>query len=178
MRCHFGYWVPSFPGALGLFYAAPIRQKLGAKCYFLTGGDRYNRIKDGQFTINGKSEQFNVVSVDSLTDRLIEKPDVIIVAVKNHHLNEIKELLNAAASDGTIIISVLNGIDSEIFLNSLCPRALVIPTVAVGMDAVKVERNLSFTASGKLLIVTGDNNKNDRVNPNPSMMMKIQRGKT
>jgi 2-dehydropantoate 2-reductase len=30
------------------------------------------------------------------------------------------------------------------------------------MDAVKVERDLSFTASGKLLIGSGDNNKNDQ----------------
>ncbi len=148
-------------GALGLLYAESIRQKLGEKCYFLTDSSRYDRIKDGHFAINGKSEYFKVVSVDSLTDGLVEKPDFILVAVKNHHLKDIAKLLGAAVSDGTIIISVLNGIDSETFLKGHCPRASVISTVAVGMDAVKVKRDLSFTTSGKLLIGSADNNKNN-----------------
>lgn len=147
-------------GALGLLYAGPIRRKLGDKCYFLADGSRYDRIKDGHFTINGKSEQFHVVSVDSLTGGLVEKPDFILVAVKNNHLNDITELLDAAVSDDTIIISVLNGIKSETFLENHCPRASILSAVAVGMDAVKVQRNLSFTAFGKLLIGSADNDKN------------------
>lgn len=148
-------------GALGLLYAGLIRQKLGEECYFLTDSSRYDRIKDGHFKINGKSEHFNVVSVDALTDGLVEKPDFILVAVKNNHLKDITNLLNAAVSDDTIIISVLNGIDSETFLEDHYPQASVISTVAVGMDAVKVERDLSYTAFGKLLIGSVDNNKNN-----------------
>lgn len=148
-------------GALGLLYAEPIRQKLGEKCYFLSDGSRYERIKDGYFTTNGKSEQFNVVSVDALTDGLLEKPDFILVAVKNNHLKDITTLLDAAVSDGAIIISVLNGIDNESFLQDHCPQASVISTVAIGMDAVKVKRDVSFTARGKLLIGSADNDKNN-----------------
>ncbi|WP_319521450.1 ketopantoate reductase family protein [uncultured Desulfosarcina sp.] len=148
-------------GALGLLYAKPIAQKIGEKCYFLADGSRYDRIKDGHFTINGKPEPFNVVSVDSLTDGLLAKPDFIIVAVKNYHLNDITRLLEAAVSDNTIIISVLNGLDSETFLQSHCPQASVISSIAIGMDAVKEKHDLSFTGSGKLLIGSADNNKND-----------------
>jgi len=148
-------------GALGLLYAKPIAQKLGEKCYFLADGSRYHTTKDGNFTINGKPEQFNVVSVDSLTNGLLEKPDFIIVAVKNYHLNDIIRLLDAAVSDNTIIISVLNGLDSEAFLQSHCPRASVISSIAIGMDAVKEKRDLSFTGAGKLLIGSADNDQNN-----------------
>jgi 2-dehydropantoate 2-reductase len=148
-------------GALGLLYAGPMRQKLGERCYFLADGSRYDRIKDGHFTINGKTEQFNVVSVDALTERLVEKPGLILVAVKNHHLNDIRKLLDAAVSDDTIIISILNGIDSEAFLEDHCPQAAVISCVAVGMDAVKENRVLSFTAFGRLIVGSTDNDKNN-----------------
>lgn len=148
-------------GALGLLYAKPIAQKLGEKCYFLADGSRYHTIKDGYFTINGNPENFNVVSVDSLADGLLEKPDFIIVAVKNYHLNDITRLLDAAVSENTIIISVLNGLDSETFLQSHCPQASVISSIAIGMDAVKEKRDLSFTGSGKLLIGSADTDKNN-----------------
>jgi len=148
-------------GALGLLYAKPIAQKLEKKCYFIADGSRYHRIKDGKFTINGKPEHFNVVSADSLAEGLLEKPDFIIVAVKNYHLNDITRLLDAAVSDNTIIISLLNGLDSETFLQSHCPQASVISSIAIGMDAVMVNRDLSFTGSGKLLIGSADNDKNN-----------------
>ena len=146
-------------GALGLLYAQPIAQKIGEKCYFLADGSRYGKIKDGRFTINGKSEHFTVVSVDSLTHGLVEKPDFIIVAVKNYHLEEIVGLLDAAVGDNTLIISVLNGLDSEAFLQRHCPMASVLSSVAIGMDAVKLGRDLSFTSPGRLLIGSPDNEK-------------------
>ena len=146
-------------GALGLLYATPIKQKIGDNCYFLSDGPRYERIKDGQFIINKNTERFNVKPLEALCKGRISKPDLIIVAVKNHHLKDIIKLLDAAVAEGTIIISVLNGIDSESVLKKHYPQASVITAIAVGMDAVKIGQGLSFTVSGKLLLGSSDNDK-------------------
>ena len=149
-------------GALGLLYAEQITNKLGKNCFFLTEEYRYERIKDGNFIINNKKEHFNVISLENIRTGSTEKPELIVIAVKNHHLEDIHSLLDSAVSDDTIIISVLNGIDSEEWLESHYPHAAVIRTVAVGMDAVKEGRSLNYTASGRLLVGSKDNDKSNR----------------
>ncbi|HAK45595.1 MAG TPA: 2-dehydropantoate 2-reductase [Spirochaeta sp.] len=148
-------------GALGLLYAEMMKTKLGSNCYFLTDGERYQHIKNGKFTINGKNEDFHVESRENLLTRGARKPDLILIAVKNHHLEDIVPLITSAVSEKTIILSVLNGISSENFLAQHFPQARIIPTVAVGMDAVKVDRKLDYTVSGKLLIGHSDTKKNN-----------------
>lgn len=148
-------------GALGLLYCGLMKKKLANNCYFLTDGQRYERIKTGRFEINGKKEVFNVINADVLKSDKQIKPDLILVAVKNHHLPETLSLLEKAVGNDTIIISVLNGIESEVFLREQFPAAQVISTVAVGMDAVKEGSSLYYTKSGKLLIGAEGNDKSN-----------------
>ncbi len=148
-------------GALGLLYAEQMKSCLGRNCFFLAGGDRYNRIKDGKFRINNRSEQFSVESAETFRNGKRTKPELILVAVKNHHLTDIIPLLESAVTNDSIIIPVLNGIDSENIIERHFPRAQVIRTVAVGMDAVKEGRKLDYTVSGKLLIGMKDNDKSN-----------------
>ena len=110
---------------------------------------------------NGVSKRFFSVSLESAAEEGFEKPDLILVAVKNNHMDDIIEPVKALVSEGTIIISVLNGIDSEDILESHFPEAVIIPTVAVGMDAVKEGDKLNYTAPGKLMIGTRTNDKVD-----------------
>jgi len=105
--------------------------------------------------MNNIPVNFNVKKPEDLA----ELPDLIIIAVKNHHLDSIIGLLDKVVHPETIIFSVLNGIDSEKFLEDNFPEAHVIYSVALGMDAVRESNQLTYSSRGKLLIGSKDNNR-------------------
>ncbi len=145
-------------GALGILYGEALKLQLGDNLYYLADGKRFDKIRDGHFLINNIPENFTVKHINQL-DIL---PDLIIVAVKNHHLEQILELLKKAVKQDCIILSVLNGIESEEFLERHFPHAHILYSVAVGMDAVRDSNQLTYSSRGKLLL--GDK-KNDKDNP-------------
>ena len=153
-------------GALGILYGEALKIPLKNNLYYLADGSRYERIKDGHFIINEIPENFSVRHSDKLTDF----PDLVIVAVKNHHLKEILPVLKSCVKKDTIILSVLNGIESEEFLEKNFPHAHVLYSVAIGMDAARVSNNLTYSSRGKLLIGSKDNDKN---NPQLKMMVSL-----
>ncbi|MBU8912423.1 MAG: ketopantoate reductase family protein [Spirochaetales bacterium] len=140
-------------GALGMLYASALKKTPDTEVHFLAGDDRYESLKAGRFVINDFEEQIDVRSAAQLR----EHPDLVIVAVKNHHLEEIVPLLRAAIGADTVVTSVLNGIDSEPFIEDRFPDATVLYCVALGMDAVRTANRLTFTNQGKLIIGTKDN---------------------
>ena len=146
-------------GALGLLYAAPLQKALGDDFYFLAEVPRFSKLKESCFVINGRPVTFNVKTPKQAAPA---PPDLVLIAVKNYHLEDILLSLKPLIHPGTILISVLNGIDSEEFLKAHFPGASILYTVALGMDAVKEENELRYTKAGKLFI--GDEN-NDRKNP-------------
>lgn len=144
-------------GALGLLYALDLKKVPGIDLFFGVGSDRYSRIKEGDFVINKVHHHFNVRNLQA-DEVSYCAADLVIVAVKNHHLESILPLLNNCIDDDTIVISVLNGINSETFLEEHFPGADVLYSVALGMDAVKEGANLTFTNPGKLILGSRNNN--------------------
>ena len=144
-------------GALGLLFAAPITRRLGSSCFFAADRERAERLEQTAFSINSSRMDFTIKTAGMIKS----PPDLLIVAVKNHHLEDIVPLLQYFTGKETIIISVLNGIDSETFLEQHCPDSKIIYSVAVGMDAVHREGSLVYSNPGKLIIGTKSNNRND-----------------
>jgi len=139
-------------GALGLLYMPALNRALGENCRFLAGDDRFESLRGREFRINGETHRFPV----SRAADLAGKADLILVAVKNMHLEAIAPLLRKAAGPGTILVSVLNGIDSEAFLKGCCPESTVLTCAVLGMDAVKEGNSLSYTREGKFLMGAED----------------------
>ena len=135
-------------GALGLMYAGLLHSRLGEGFFFLADGNRLQRLKQEEYNINGKKMRFPARGPEELDGAC----DLVIVSVKNNHLEEIPALLKNVVSENTCILSVLNGIDSEEFLEQKFPKAEVIYTVALGMDAVKEGKELRYSSIGKLLL--------------------------
>lgn len=140
-------------GALGLLYMDSMEQKSGVEVYFLSDSKRCETLKKTTFTINGKKRQFPTKNLSDLTT----KPDLIIICVKNHHLESLRGLLQNTAESGTIIISVLNGISSEGYLEQILPKSDVLYCAVLGMDALKENNLLSFSRKGKFLLGTKEN---------------------
>lgn len=144
-------------GALGLLYADALSPVLGDGVFFAAGEERRTKINHTVYSINGRDARFRAVSPDDLE----AKPDLLIVAVKNHHLESIVPLLEGCAGKETAVISVLNGISSEEFIRRHAPAARVLYGVALGMDAVKEGNSLCFTNPGRLLVGTEENGPDD-----------------
>ncbi|MGL1891822.1 MAG: ketopantoate reductase family protein [Spirochaetaceae bacterium] len=142
-------------GALGLMFMDSIISNPTVNAYFLVDNKRYEQLKNRTFKINNKIKQFPVKSIDDIT----EKADLILVCVKNYHLDNIRPLLEAVSNSETTIISVLNGITSETYLESLLPETTVLYSAVLGMDAVKEGDDLHFTRKGKFLLGSKNNTK-------------------
>ena len=146
-------------GALGMMYMESLQAKMGKTAFFLAGADRLSSIGESEFTINGTPVRF------SARNPLEEScsPDLILVAVKNHHLKESLPLLKAAAGPGTIVLSVLNGISSEGILEETLPESTVIYALALGMDAVRIGRDLTFTTRGRIMMNSKSNSPTEEL---------------
>ena len=86
------------PGAMGSSQTA-----------LLAGGDRARRLKDNKIRINGQTVPARVISPDDTG----YSADLIIVAVKYHHLDQVVADMRNLVAENTLILSVMNGIDSE-----------------------------------------------------------------
>lgn len=143
-------------GALGLLYADVIIKARGNEgTAFVLDEARLNKYKGTTFTINGEEKSFPMISNKEATP-----VDLLIVAVKYNGLKSAIETMRSCVDGHTIIMSVMNGIDSEEILADAFGKEHMIYTVAQGMDAMKFDNALNYTKSGELRIgVTEDYQK-------------------
>lgn len=95
-------------GSMGSFFAPRLGNTLGSDFRVLASGSRRERLEGRGVTINGVNYRFKVVAPDDA-----DPADLVIIAVKSYDLDTvIREIKNQVGRD-TIIMSVLNGIDSE-----------------------------------------------------------------
>jgi len=83
--------------------------------------------------------------------------DLIIVAVKHHQLHQAVEDMRRAVGPGTVILSVMNGIDSEERLGAAYGRERVLYGLALGIDAVRDGNSVRYTNQGRILFGEPDN---------------------
>lgn len=138
-------------------YMPSIEAVLGEDSYFLARGKRRETLQNETFILNGEPRRFAVRGPEELDS----PADLILLAVKNHHLDGTAPLLQAAAGPNTVIVSVLNGIESEAFLKEICPESTVLYCAVLGMDAVKEGNTLAYTVTGRFLVGSGDNDRDN-----------------
>ena len=140
-------------GAMGAFYAKKFFDMDNNSISLLAKGERYHRLKEGGLIINDKRYWFPLMSVDEGKT----PPDLIIVAVKNHHLPEAIQDLENWVGENTLILSVMNGIDSEEQIGAVCGKEKVLYAVAVGIDAVRQGNRITYTKEGKVFFGEAEN---------------------
>lgn len=99
---------------------------------------------------------------DYVTPEQGQPVDLVLVAVKATVLEQaIKDIKKFVGPD-TIIISVLNGITSENDIEAVYPGHCLW-SVAIGMDATRVGRSLTFGAEGRIQFGEKSGEMTDRV---------------
>lgn len=135
-------------GALGLLYADRIVKARGQEgTAFILDDERMAKNKGKKFSINGEEKEFVMKAASSMCPA-----DLIIVAVKYNGLPLAIETMKNCVGEDTIILSVMNGIDSEEMIAEAFGKEHLIYTVAQGMDAMKFGDALNYTKEGELRI--------------------------
>ncbi|MDD6571272.1 MAG: ketopantoate reductase family protein [Thermoflexaceae bacterium] len=149
-------------GALGILFGSFIQEKCGRDSVaFVVDEERKKRYSGSRFTCNGEEKQFKLVESSEA-----EPVDLLIVAVKYTGLKSAIEVMKNCVGEDTVIISVLNGINSEEILGEAFGMDKIIYTVAQGMDAMKFGCDLKYTQMGELhvgLTKSCDNKRYERL---------------
>jgi 2-dehydropantoate 2-reductase len=133
-------------GAIGTAYGSILYDKDPGAVKILAEGERLLRYKRDGFIVNGKQYMFSCISPLENS----EKPDLIIIAVKYHQLNEAIELMKGFVTEHTIILSLLNGISSEEEIGEIYGMDKMLYAISVGIDAVREKNSVVFSTPGKI----------------------------
>ena len=134
-------------GAMGAVYASKFYDMDKACVSLVAEGRRYERLKEKGLIVNNVHYLIPVVRPDDE----VPASDLIIVALKHHHLVQGIHDIRKRVGAKSLILSVMNGIDSEEQIGAVYGMDKVLYTVAVGIDAMRQENNVTFTTQGKLL---------------------------
>ena len=95
-------------GAIGAYFADRLQPMLGDDLRVIAGGARAERIRREGLVINGKQEYYHVVEPGEG-----EPADLVIFATKMSGLQQAIEDVRAQIGPETLILSPLNGVESE-----------------------------------------------------------------
>jgi 2-dehydropantoate 2-reductase len=146
-------------GAIGSAFASRIHDTDPDSIRIIASQERIRRYMDRGITVNGKPYFFQYVRPDEN-----EGPaDLILIAVKQHHLQQaISDIRNFVGRD-TIILSLLNGITSEDIIGREYGMEKLLYSFCVGIDAVREGTDTRYSKLGQ--IVFGDK-ANNAYSPN------------
>ena len=132
-------------GAMGAFFATRFFDTAEFSTAVVARGERYDRLKSDGLVVNGKAYAVPVVHPDKAASPV----DLIIVALKHHHLLKAVPDLKNLVDEQTTIISVMNGLDSEEIIGSVYGMDKMLYAVSVGIDAVRQGNQVTFSKPGK-----------------------------
>jgi 2-dehydropantoate 2-reductase len=129
-------------GAVGSAVASMIQERERGAVALLAGPGRMERYRSEGFLMNGKRVDFPLVPVGERAER-----DLVIVAVKTHQLAVAIEDMRSQVGEGSLILSLLNGISSEDELAAAFGRERVPYAMIIGIDAIREGNATSFGSS-------------------------------
>lgn len=95
-------------GAIGSYFIAGLSDKLGENLCIVAEGERNQRLDRDGIVVNGKRFSLNVRTPEEAVGA-----DLLIVSVKYGALQDSIAMIEKMADDHTIVMSPLNGVDSE-----------------------------------------------------------------
>ena len=140
-------------GSLGAVYASRFYDLDPARVSLAASGERYHRLKRDGLIVNQRHYPIPVYSPDDTAP----PADLIIVAVKHHHLADALPDVRNRVGDHTAILSVMNGLDSETVIAEHYGADKALYCIAVGIDPLRSENVINYTTIGRLVFGEADN---------------------
>ena len=141
-------------GAVGLPTAESIYKTDPGCISILAKGERLERYRKNGLKVNGKKLDFRF--------SYGEKADLIIVASKYYHLDEIIEDIGPSVGKDTIILSLLNGITSEEIIGRKLGRERLPLAMVLGTDASHAGEETTYTLKGVIHFGDADGKNGER----------------
>ncbi|MGD2126658.1 MAG: 2-dehydropantoate 2-reductase [Desulfobacteraceae bacterium] len=140
-------------GAMGAAYASMFSD-MDKNCISLVAkGERYDRLGEKGLIVNDKRYIVPVLGPEDHAP----PADLVIVAVKHHHLPEAIQDMRHVLGEKTLIVSVMNGIESEEQIGAVYGMEKLLYAVVVGIDAVRQGNRVTFSKQGKLFFGEPEN---------------------
>jgi 2-dehydropantoate 2-reductase len=133
-------------GAVGALYAGKFFDMDKGCISLVAKGGRYERLKEGGLIVNNRHYKMSMVRAEDNTP----PSDLIIVAVKYHHLPEAIHDLRNRVGENSLIVSLMNGIDSEELIGTAYGMEKVLYAVVAGIDPVRQGNRITYTKEGKI----------------------------
>lgn len=130
-------------GAMGATFAAKFFDA-GFATSLLATGERLARLQAGGLTVNGK--QYAIPAIDPAQAQA--PADLILVALKHHHMAQALAGLGGLVGENTLFISVMNGLESEERIGALYGMDKVLYAISLGIDAVRDGNAVNYTRAG------------------------------
>jgi len=134
-------------GALGAAYASHFFKMDPQSVSFVAHGERAARLKTDGVVVNGRHYAIPVVSPNDPAAPV----DLVIVALKHQYLETALPDLRQVVGDNTLILSVMNGLDSEHAISDLYGREKVLYAISIGIDAVREGNRTVYNSNGKIM---------------------------
>ena len=134
-------------GAMGGAYAAMLNSVDTFDTLFVARGPRAVRLAQDGLIVNGRALHLPVAQPDQAT----APADLIIVALKDHHLKDALDDLKPLVGEKTTIISIMNGLESEDVIGAAYGAEKLVLSIAVGIDALRDGNRISYSNPGKIL---------------------------
>jgi 2-dehydropantoate 2-reductase len=132
-------------GAMGAYFAGSFFDTDGFSTVLIAKNDRLDKLRKNGLVINGKPYEIPVIH----PDKAISPVDLIIVALKHHHLEKAVQGLEKLVGESTTILSVMNGLESEEYIGSIYGADKMLYTISVGIDALRQGNRITYTNPGK-----------------------------
>lgn len=134
-------------GAIGSSYAAKLYEMDPGSINIIADKNRVESYRKNGVRINDRLFEFNYLNPENDAPAA----DLIIIAVKQHHLEQSMKDIRKFVGKDTIILSLLNGIVSEEVIGREFGMEKVLYSFTVGIDAVREGTNTRFTKIGTIV---------------------------
>lgn len=146
-------------GAVGALYAYKLQKALGQEhVRLIADAKRKQRYDRDGFILNGETVRFTTVTPDTETG----PADLIILATKNLQLDEAVASVANQVGPQTILLSLLNGIESENRLAEAYGIEKVLWGFVTGLNSVHEGNKITFTQEGIIIFGENDNSRTER----------------
>jgi 2-dehydropantoate 2-reductase len=142
-------------GAIGGTFASQLYDSIGDDLRIITDEERYERYSKQGFIINERQYDFNYVK----PDEVVEPADLLLIAVKYHHLPTVLDQIENHIGDNTIILSLLNGINSESIVGKRYGMDKLLYSLVFRVDATREGNVINHSLPGT--IVFGEKNNEE-----------------
>jgi 2-dehydropantoate 2-reductase len=146
-------------GAVGALIGSQLTKSLGREnVQCIASGERKARYEKDGLYLNGEKQDYRFVEPADAT-----VTDLVIIATKNLQLEEAVSSIKKAVGSKTVIMSLLNGIQSEKDIAAVYGKEHMLYSFVLSLNSIHEKNRIEYSNPGKVIFGEEDNSKSERI---------------